>query len=45
MTDSDRTMREKSWKLLNLDVAVVYSDMNYEKAMTIIDPVTIHAAH
>jgi hypothetical protein len=45
LTDSDRTVRQKSWKLWNWDVVVVCSDINYEKAMTIIDPVTMHAAH
>jgi hypothetical protein len=46
LTDSDRmVMRQKSWKLLNWDALVVCLNMDYEKAVTIIDPVAMHQAH
>ena len=44
--NSDTTvMRQKSLKLLNWDVLVGRWNMNYEKAVAIIDPVTMHEAH
>ena len=44
--DSDRAVtRQKSLKLLNWDVLVGCPNMNYEKDVAIIDPVTMHEAH
>ena len=44
--DSDRTVtRQKSLKLLNWEVLVGCSNMNYEKPVVIINPVTMHEAH
>ena len=37
--------KPKSLMVLNRNVLVGCSNMNYEKAMAIIDPVTMHEAH